>query len=119
MLATRTKTLNVATVPHMAHHDPLTGLPNRTAFAAQFATVLDRSAAAGSGFAVMCIDLDRFKEINDLFGHPAGDRVLREVSNRLLTAATKVTARRWNTFAASIEPLKLTTGTSVQPSLMA
>ncbi|MEA2876379.1 MAG: diguanylate cyclase [Hyphomicrobiales bacterium] len=73
-------------IAHMAHHDPLTGLPNRAAFAAQFATVLDRSAAAGSGFAVVCIDLDRFKEINDLFGHAAGDLVLREVSDRLLTA---------------------------------
>jgi|tagenome__1003787_1003787.scaffolds.fasta_scaffold20967488_2 diguanylate cyclase (GGDEF)-like protein len=74
-------------IAHMAHHDSLTGLPNRTAFATHFATVLDRSAAATSGFAVICVDLDRFKEINDLFGHPAGDRVLREVSNRLLIAA--------------------------------
>ena len=73
-------------IAHMAHHDPLTGLPNRAAFATQFATVLDRSAAAGSGFAVLCIDLDRFKEINDLFGHSAGDRVLRDVSDRLLAA---------------------------------
>ena len=73
-------------IAHMAHHDPLTGLPNRAAFAAQFATVLDRSAAAGSGFAIVCIDLDRFKEVNDLFGHSAGDLVLREVSDRLLTA---------------------------------
>jgi diguanylate cyclase (GGDEF)-like protein len=73
-------------IAHMAHHDPLTGLPNRTAFATHFATVLDR-AVTGSGFAVLCVDLDRFKEINDLFGHPAGDRVLREVSNRLLMAA--------------------------------
>jgi diguanylate cyclase len=73
-------------IAHMAHHDPLTGLPNRAAFAKQFATVLDRSAAAGSSFAILCIDLDRFKEINDLFGHPAGDLVLREVSDRLLTA---------------------------------
>jgi diguanylate cyclase (GGDEF)-like protein len=74
-------------IAHMAHHDPLTGLPNRTAFGTHFATVLHRSAAAGYGFAVICVDLDRFKEINDLFGHPAGDRVLREVSNRLLIAA--------------------------------
>jgi diguanylate cyclase (GGDEF)-like protein len=73
-------------IAHMAQHDPLTGLPNRTAFATRFAAVLDRSAAAGTSFTVMCIDLDRFKEINDLFGHPAGDRVLREVSKRLLTA---------------------------------
>lgn len=73
-------------IAHMAHHDPLTGLPNRAAFATQFATALDRSAAAGSGFAILCIDLDRFKEINDLFGHSAGDLVLRDVSDRLLVA---------------------------------
>ena len=73
-------------IAHMAHHDPLTGLPNRAAFSAHFAVVLDRSAASGAGFAVLCIDLDRFKEINDLFGHSAGDLVLREVSDRLLGA---------------------------------
>jgi diguanylate cyclase (GGDEF)-like protein len=73
-------------IAHMAHHDPLTGLPNRAAFATQLGTVLDRSAAAGSSFAILCIDLDRFKEVNDLFGHSAGDLVLREVSDRLLTA---------------------------------
>src|SRR4051794_4470936 len=73
-------------IAHMAHHDPLTGLPNRAAFTTQFATVLERSAAARSGFAILCIDLDRFKEVNDLFGHSAGDLVLRQVSDRLLTA---------------------------------
>ena len=73
-------------IAHMAHHDPLTGLPNRAAFTAQFATVLERSAAARSGFAILCIDLDRFKEINDLFGHAAGDLVLRQVADRLLAA---------------------------------
>ena len=73
-------------IAHMAHHDPLTGLPNRAAFAAQFATVLDRSAVSGSRFAILCIDLDRFKEINDIFGHSAGDLVLRSVSERFLTA---------------------------------
>jgi diguanylate cyclase (GGDEF)-like protein len=73
-------------IAHMAHHDPLTRLPNRAAFANRFATVLDRSAVAGSSFAILCIDIDRFKEVNDLFGHAAGDRVLREVSNRLVTS---------------------------------
>ncbi len=73
-------------IAHMAHHDPLTGLPNRAAFATRFATMLERSAAAESDFAILCINLDRFKEINDLFGHSAGDRVLREVSSRLLPA---------------------------------
>jgi diguanylate cyclase (GGDEF)-like protein len=73
-------------IAHMAHHDALTGLPNRAAFTAQFATVLERSAAARSGFAILCVDLDRFKEINDLFGHSAGDLVLRQVADRLLAA---------------------------------
>src|SRR5947209_7396713 len=73
-------------IAHMAHHDPLTGLPNGAAFTAQFATVLERSAAAHCSFAILCIGIDRFKEINDLFGHAAGDLVLREVSDRLLTA---------------------------------
>jgi diguanylate cyclase (GGDEF)-like protein len=74
-------------IAHIAHHDPLTGLPNRAAFATQFATVLDRSAASGASFAILCVDLDRFKEINDLFGHSAGDIVLRKVSDRLSMAA--------------------------------
>jgi diguanylate cyclase (GGDEF)-like protein len=74
-------------IAHMAHHDPLTGLPNRAAFGTRLAMVLERSAAERSKFAILCIDLDRFKEINDLFGHSAGDLVLREVSERLVTAA--------------------------------
>jgi len=73
-------------IAHMAHHDPLTGLPNRAAFGTRLAMVLERSAAERSKFAILCIDLDRFKEINDLFGHSAGDLVLREGSERLVTA---------------------------------
>src|SRR5262249_60892429 len=71
---------------YMAHHDLLTDLPNRAAFTARFAAVLDQALATGGSFAVLCIDLDRFKEVNDVFGHSAGDGLLREVS-RLLRAA--------------------------------
>jgi diguanylate cyclase (GGDEF)-like protein/PAS domain S-box-containing protein len=74
-------------IVHMARHDALTNLPNRAALDEHFARTLERAGATGGNFAVLCIDLDRFKEINDLFGHSAGDTVLREVSRRLRLAA--------------------------------
>jgi diguanylate cyclase (GGDEF)-like protein len=73
-------------IAHMAHHDLLTDLPNRAAFTERFDAVLDHAAASGGSFAVLCIDLDRFKEVNDVFDHSVGDGLLREVS-RLLGAA--------------------------------
>jgi diguanylate cyclase (GGDEF)-like protein len=74
-------------IAHMAHHDLLTDLPNRAAFTERFAAILDHAAASGDSFAVVCIDLDRFKEVNDVFGHSVGDGLLREVSRMLQTAA--------------------------------
>ena len=68
---------------HMARHDVLTDLPNRSALETHFVEILAR----GTSFAVLCIDLDRFKQINDLFGHSMGDAALREVSRRLVAAA--------------------------------
>jgi len=76
-----------ARVVHMAHHDDLTGLPNRAAFSQCLARTLERAAAAGESFAILCIDLDRFKEVNDVFGHSIGDALLREASRRLAAAA--------------------------------
>src|SRR5262249_17824468 len=73
-------------IAYMAHHDLLTGLPNRAAFTEHFAAVLDNASASNGNFAVVCIDLDRFKEVNDVFGHSVGDGLLREVA-RLLRAA--------------------------------
>ncbi len=70
-------------IAHMAHHDPLTDLPNRTAFNECIAATLDLAATSGDSFAVLCVDLDRFKAINDVFGHSAGDALLREVAHRL------------------------------------
>ena len=72
-----------AQLAHLAHHDALTGLPNRSAFVECFNTVLEKSAADNKQFAVLCIDLDRFKEVNDVFGHPVGDQLLRQVGQRL------------------------------------
>jgi len=76
-----------AQIVHLAHHDPLTGLPNRAAFAKKLAEALAAAYEAGEAVAVMCVDLDRFKEINDAHGHAAGDALLMEVARRLGEAA--------------------------------
>jgi diguanylate cyclase (GGDEF)-like protein/PAS domain S-box-containing protein len=74
-------------IVHLAHHDPLTDLPNRAAFNTRLAAEIDKAAATGERFALLCTDLDRFKEVNDVFGHAAGDSVLLEISRRLAQAA--------------------------------
>jgi diguanylate cyclase (GGDEF)-like protein/PAS domain S-box-containing protein len=76
-----------ARIAHMAHHDALTGLPNRAAFNERFESALAQAARTNEPFAVMCIDLDRFKEINDVFGHAVGDDLLCALTTRLQTAA--------------------------------
>lgn len=74
-------------IAHMAHHDTLTDLPNRVAFNDYLAATLQRAAENGNAFAILSADLDRFKEVNDLFGHSGGDTLLREVAQRLKDAA--------------------------------
>jgi diguanylate cyclase (GGDEF)-like protein/PAS domain S-box-containing protein len=76
-----------ARIAHMVHYDGLTDLPNRAAFNECFASTLERAANGGERFAILCIDLDRFKEVNDVFGHAVGDTLLRAVAVRLGTAA--------------------------------
>jgi diguanylate cyclase (GGDEF)-like protein len=68
---------------HQALHDALTGLPNRTLFSHRIETVVNAGRRADRSAAVMLIDLDHFKEINDTLGHHAGDRLLQEVAQRL------------------------------------
>ncbi len=68
---------------HLAHHDPLTNLPNRLLFNNRLKQAMDRAQAEGTQLALMFLDLDRFKKINDSLGHEIGDQVLREVSSRL------------------------------------
>lgn len=63
--------------------DPLTQLPNRVAFNETLDAALKRLARSGEEFAVLLLDLDRFKEVNDRFGHPAGDEFLVQVASRL------------------------------------
>jgi diguanylate cyclase (GGDEF)-like protein/PAS domain S-box-containing protein len=70
-------------VEYQALHDDLTGLPNRTLFQDRAEQAVLRVRRDRSGFAVMLIDLDRFKEVNDTLGHHSGDLLLREVAERL------------------------------------
>jgi len=75
-----------AELVHQAFHDPLTGLANRNLFRDRVEHALQRSARAHEEIAVMFLDLDNFKQVNDTLGHGAGDRLLTSVAGRLLNA---------------------------------
>lgn len=70
---------------HLAHHDALTGLANRARLYKVMDEVVSSSNYANQKFAVIYLDLDGFKHVNDNYGHDAGDAILKEVSNRLLS----------------------------------
>ena len=70
-------------IRHLASHDALTGLPNRTAFSELLNAARENARRHGRSLAVMFVDLDRFKVINDTLGHEAGDGVLRQAARRL------------------------------------
>lgn len=69
-------------VEYLAWHDPLTGLPNRAAFAERLAQVMEEAKALNKSFAIVSVDLDRFKDVNDIFGHGSGDGLLKEIARR-------------------------------------
>ncbi len=79
----------------LAHHDPLTGLLNRTKFTEQLNSCVARLERYGTPFSVMFLDLDQFKAVNDSRGHQAGDKVLTQVAHRIqaLVHETDLTAR--------------------------
>ena len=72
---------------HMAYHDGLTDLPNRAAFLQALAQMIEACAGTDEEFAVLSVDLDGLKEVNDVFGHAIGDKLLIEVSRRIQAAA--------------------------------
>jgi PleD family two-component response regulator len=79
---------------HQALHDPLTGLPNRALFFDRLGVALDRSRRTSASVAVLFLDVDNFKEINDSMGHAAGDRVLAALAERLRRCSVRWTRSR-------------------------
>ena len=78
-----------AQIARLAHYDPLTGLANRALFARDMDRCLSRAQRTGRTMALLCLDLDRFKAVNDSHGHLAGDQLLIEVAARLRKCVRK------------------------------
>jgi diguanylate cyclase (GGDEF)-like protein/PAS domain S-box-containing protein len=93
-------------IAFLAHHDALTGLANRVALAQKIDEAAARQRRRGEPFTVLLLDLDRFKQVNDTLGHPAGDTLLIEVATRLkgLLRETDVLARLGGDEFAIIQP---------------
>jgi diguanylate cyclase (GGDEF)-like protein len=77
---TRTLRAQMVVIQHKAYHDDLTDLPNRTLFNDRAELALREASANGTRLAIMLIDLDRFKDVNDTLGHDSGDRLLRAIA---------------------------------------
>ena len=80
-----------AKITYMAQHDALTDLPNRLLLRERLEQALARTNRGGPGLAVLMLDLDRFKEVNDTLGHPAGDTLLQAVAARLRECVREAT----------------------------
>lgn len=94
----------------LAHHDALTGLPNRLVFEEQLDRALERSRRAGTRIALVFIDLNGFKAINDRLGHAAGDQVPQHMARRLreaLRGSDSVARLGGDEFVATLESLSL------------
>ncbi|WP_287458640.1 EAL domain-containing protein [Sphingomonas sp.] len=83
MIDARTRADTFERIRRLAFNDSLTGLPNRASFHEHLGRELSRAHCDGAELAIVCIDLDRFKELNDVNGHAAGDTVLQTVGERM------------------------------------
>jgi diguanylate cyclase (GGDEF)-like protein/PAS domain S-box-containing protein len=108
---------------HLAHYDPLTDLPNRLLFGARLEHAIQRAERDGALLTLLYIDLDRFKTVNEGLGHPAGDRMLREVAQRLahcVRAEDTVARLGGDEFIIMLEGLQNTTlATALADKLLA
>jgi GGDEF domain-containing protein len=94
-------------VRFMAHHDLLTSLPNRALFLEKTDDAGTRLRQRGEMFAVFMLDLDRFKDVNDSLGHPAGDALLKDTARRLKSVLNEgeVLARLGGDEFAILQPI--------------
>ena len=83
LLVSRKVNAQAKSLEYQAYHDELTNLPNRMLFLDRLAQAITHSHRESTSFAIMLLDLDRFKEVNDTLGHNVGDQLLQEVSCRL------------------------------------
>lgn len=98
----------IKAVEHAALHDPLTNLANRTKFHDRLIQALKRGERDGRGTGLMLLDLDHFKDVNDAFGHPFGDKLLLEVASRLrqnVREPDTIARLGGDEFAVIIEPI--------------
>jgi len=105
-------------VAYLAYHDALTGLPNRALFEELVGAAVARASRSGGVIAVLYVDLDHFKEVNDTSGHSAGDEVLREVAERLrstVRAADSVARRSGDEFLLLLSDLHAQTDEGGNP----
>jgi diguanylate cyclase (GGDEF)-like protein/PAS domain S-box-containing protein len=108
-------------IAHLAYHDQLTGLPNRAMFYQHLELAIARADRHRLGVAVLFVDLDSFKLVNDSFGHLAGDGLLRDFATRLraVTRATDIVARQGgDEFLVLVPDLELTSGSGIEPSAL-
>ena len=87
---------------YLANHDPLTGLPNRNLFHDRVEHALQGAVRRNEKSAVIFIDLDRFKNINDTLGHPAGDQLLCSVAERLVSCVRETDTVRASVVTSSL-----------------
>ncbi len=100
-----------ASARHLAHHDVLTGLPNRLLFLDRLKTAIDRANRHRNRFALLYVDIDGFKPVNDVHGHAAGDELLRQIARRLeecVRTSDTVARLGGDEFAIILEELRST-----------